>query len=405
MNKLLLPALSILTAFVATIASTDIYLPSMPEMVRYFGVSDDLMRMTIPSYFIGAFIASPLWGTVSDHIGRRPTLLIGLSLFLIATLACTFAPSFYVLLIARSFQGMGSVVAPVVGWAAIQDLYPANKSVKIIAQFGTVMTICPMIAPTVGGLIDVSLGWRWNFGVLAILGAISLVALFKVMVEPNPTQEKQLLSVGATFRNYGSIVTHRIFLCSVMIFAFLSAGEWAFITLGPFYFANVLNQTSDVFGFYITLCGVGYVLGTILTPRIMDRVGLENTIIVGVLIAVVGCGVLGISLLLSLSDALVVCISIGVFFLGASITWGPSTSRALQCFDNIRGSASAVRGIILNIACFLGGLVGSHLDYITLIPLFFFLLLMAMGSTLMFYLGPRQVQKNQHSSLAGSMLR
>ena len=390
MNKLMLPALSILTAFVATIAATDIYLPSMPELVRYFGVSDEVLRMTIPVFFIGSFIASPLWGTVSDHVGRRPTLLIGLSLFLIGTLACTFASSFSILLIARFVQGMGSVAAPVVGWATIQDLYPANKSVKIIAHFGTVMTICPMAAPTVGGFIDVSLGWRWNFGLIAFLATISLVALFLVMVEPNPIKKKKLLSIRETLFNYRTILTHRVFLGSVMIFAFLSAGEWCFITLGPFYFANVLDLTPDVFGIYFTMIGSGYILGTLLTPRIMDRVGLENTIVVGVLIAICGCGVLAISLLLSLTGAFFVCLAIGLYFLGASLTWGPSTSRALQCFDHIRGAASAVRGIILNSAAALGGLAGSRLDYQTLLPLLCLLLLTAIGAIVMFYIGPRQ---------------
>ena len=234
MDKLLLPALSILTAFVATIAATDIYLPSMPEMVSYFGVSDDIIRLTIPSFFIGSFVASPLWGTISDHIGRRPTLLVGLSLFLLGTLACILSMSFYVLLIARFVQGMGSVAAPVVGWAAIQDLYPANKSVKIISHFGTVMTICPMAAPTLGGFIDVSMGWRGNFGLIAILAAVSLASLSLIMTEPKPITNKKNISVVTTLQNYGSILTHRAFLCSVMIFAFLTAGEWCFLTLGPF---------------------------------------------------------------------------------------------------------------------------------------------------------------------------
>lgn len=386
----MLPALSILTAFVATIAATDIYLPSMPEMVRYFGVTDDVLRMTIPAYFCGAFLASPLWGTVSDHIGRRPTLLIGLSIFLIGTLACTFSSSFSIFVIARFVQGMGSVAAPVVGWATIQDLYPANKSVKIISHFGTVMTICPMAAPTIGGFIDVSLGWRWNFGVISVLAAISLVALFVVMTEPKPIQRNKLLSLRETLANYRSILTHRVFLSSVMIFAFLSAGEWCFITLGPFYFANVLDLTPDVFGIYITMIGAGYILGTFLTPRIMDRVGLDNTILVGVLVAIFGCAILGMGILFSISGSLLVCLAIGFYFLGASLTWGPSTSKALQCFDHIRGSASAVRGIILNTAAFLGGLIGSRIDYRTLGPLLIFLILMAVAASAMYYFSPQK---------------
>lgn len=390
MDTRLLPALSILTAFVATIAATDIYLPSMPAMVAYFGVNDDMLRLTIPSFFIGSFLAPPLWGTVSDHIGRRPTLLIGLSIFLLATIVCTFAPSFYILLGARFMQGMGSIATPVVGWAAIQDLYPANKSVKIIAQFGTVMTICPMIAPMLGGFIDVSLGWRWTFGFVTVLAAISLLALYLIMKEPKPIEKKKLLSLTMTFRNYGSILSHRIFLYSVLVFAFLSAGEWCFITMGPFYFANVLNLSPEVFGFYLTLIASGYIVGTLLTPRVMDYVGLENTILVGVVTAIAGCALLGIGILFSLTTELLVCCAIGLFFIGSSMIWGPSTSRALQCFDHIRGSASAVRSIILSTAAVLGGLVGSHIDYTTLTPLLVFLILMSAGAVVAFYFGPRQ---------------
>jgi DHA1 family bicyclomycin/chloramphenicol resistance-like MFS transporter len=390
MEKHLLPALSILTAFVATIAATDIYLPSMPFMVNYFGVTDAVMRMTIPAFFIGSFAAAPIWGTVSDHIGRRPTLLLGLSIFLLGTILCSFAPTYYILLCARVVQGMGSVAAPVVGWAAIQDLYPSNTSVKIIAHFGSVMTICPMVAPTLGGFIDVSIGWRWNFGVIAIMAAVSLVALSLVMTESRPVKEKKNLSLMSTVNNYWTILTHRAFLCSVMTFAFLVAGEWAFLTLGPFYFGNTLELSPDVFGIYITISGTGYILGTYLTPRIMTWVGLDKTMLVGMWFALMGCAYLSLNISVGLNSAIYVCFAIGLFFFGASLAWGPSTAKALQCFDHIRGSASAVRGLILTSAATFGGFVGSRLDYSTLIPLIVFLLIMTAGSILMFYLGPKE---------------
>jgi DHA1 family bicyclomycin/chloramphenicol resistance-like MFS transporter len=390
MDKNSLPALSILTAFISTIAATDIYLPSMPEMVNYFGVTDAVMRLTIPAFFIGSFAAAAIWGTISDHIGRRPTLLLGLSLFLAATVLCAFAPSYSVLFAARFVQGMGSVAAPVVGWAAIQDLYPANKSAKVIAYFGAVMTICPMIAPTLGGFIDVSVGWRWNFGVIAVMTTISLIALFFVMTEPRPVHGNRDQSVKSTLLNYWTILTHRAFLCSVMTFAFLVAGEWCFLTLGPFYFGNTLELSPDVFGIYITISGLGYILGTFLTPRVMEWVGLDKTMLVGMWFALLGCAHLVLIVIMNVTSPIFLCFAIGLFCFGASMAWGPSTSKALQCFEHIRGAASAVRGLILTTAATFGGFVGSRLDYSTLIPLIIFLIIMTVGSLWMFYLGPKE---------------
>ena len=163
-----------------------------------------------------------------------------------------------------------------------------------------------------------------------------------------------------------------------------------FSDLGPFYFGNALHLTPDVFGIYISASGFGYLLGTFITPRVMAWVGLDKTMLGGLWIALIGCGLLVMSIFFTIFTAVLVCFAMGIYFLGASLTWGTSTSKALQCFAHIRGAASAVRGIILTSAAALGGLVGSRLDYSTLMPLVLFLLLMVAGAIVMFYLDPKE---------------
>jgi len=150
MNKTIY-VLLVMMAGLATVAGTDIFLPSLPSMAVYFAASEDAIRLSIPVYLTGSLCAAPILGALSDRLGRRRVLLMGLGVFLLGTAICLVSPSIHIFFVGRFIQGSGAIVSPVVGWAILQDLYTGERGAKIMAWAGSIVSVGPFVAPGLGG--------------------------------------------------------------------------------------------------------------------------------------------------------------------------------------------------------------------------------------------------------------
>jgi len=148
----------IIAACILTLISTDILLPSLPQIARYFVVPSNDAKMLISVFMIGQFSTVLFWGVIADQIGKWRTLLIGMIIFLIGSILSLNASTIHYLLACRFLQGMGGVVVPVAGWALIQDLFPKNEGARIMSLVGTLTAILPLFAPAIGGGIEVLYG-------------------------------------------------------------------------------------------------------------------------------------------------------------------------------------------------------------------------------------------------------
>lgn len=359
----------------ATVAATDIFLPSLPSLAHYFGVSEDMVQLSIPVYMVGALFSAPILGTLSDRFGRRPIMIYGFTFFLIGSAWCIYAPTLNWFLAGRIVQGLGAVAPSVVGWALIQDLYPKDEGAKIMSWAGTVVCVGPFIAPGLGGYIHEAFGWRGNFLVLLILGAIPWILMVLSNINaPSPKSTAPQKTLLQNLKDYGIIFSDVPFLCYVSFFAILGYGEWTYLTIAPFYFENVLHLSPAVFGLYLSGSASCYILGTFTAPFLIRALGILKAIRFGIFAALLGGSILvGVSLL-NPTNILWIAISFGFYFYGSAVVWGPSKSRAFQRFDDIRGSASAVRNLILQGAFAAGGMTGSLMGDYSLIPLSFVVL-------------------------------
>jgi MFS family permease len=167
LNKNLMLSIIVASSILCLTAS-DICLPSIPQIAEYFSVSDANAQFSI-SFFLGGQVAATLfWGTFSDRVGRLKAFFLGMLLFFIGTLVCMSNISLELFLAGRLIEGIGSVVIPVVGWAIIQDLYPKDKSARIMTWMGSIISLAPMAAPAFGGQIDKFFGWQADFYFIAL---------------------------------------------------------------------------------------------------------------------------------------------------------------------------------------------------------------------------------------------
>jgi len=163
----LLPFLLILS-LIAKFIEIDISVPSFPDIVRYFNVSEGTIQLTIAYNFLGFCIGGLFFGPLSECYGRRRIMIIGNTLLLIGAVGCVFAPSVFSLLIFRFIQGIGASTSVVV-FAIVADSYQGDKAIKFIGIMNSVLTVVMAIAPVLGSFINEIVGWRGNYATVAIL--------------------------------------------------------------------------------------------------------------------------------------------------------------------------------------------------------------------------------------------
>ncbi len=374
----------VIIASITTVSATDIFLPSLPLITTYFAVSADAAQLAIPLYLIGSLIAAPLLGVLADHFGRRSMMLSGLGLFFLGTALCICSPTLPVFLTARFIQGVGAATSQVVGWAIIQDLYRTDESAKIMSWVGSTVSMAPIVAPGVGGYVHIIFGWQGNFVLIALLTVLTLILILFSRPKVKTLSKKKSLSFLKTLKIYGRILADTPFLFYISFYALLNSGAYCYITVAPFYFENSLHLSPDVFGLYLSASAAPYILGTLLTPMILNRLQVNKTLALGIVLTLVGGGCLLCVSFLAPTSPLLIVASFGLYFFGTAMVWAPSTSRALQRFEDIRGAASGLRSFVLMASFALGGFVGSVLDDTSLVPLSLFLLAMTLGCMVIF---------------------
>lgn len=376
--------LVVILAGVVTVSATDIFLPSLPTMATYFGASEHAVQLAIPIYLLGSFVAALALGVLSDHFGRKRIMLLGLVLFLGGTALCIFSPSLPLFLSARFIQGVGATVSPVVGWAVIQDLYSGNESAKIMSWMGSIVALAPLIAPGLGGYVHMAYGWQGNFFLIFGAGSLILTLMSFSKVTMKSLSKTEKLSFQKTFKTYGRIITDKPFLFYVFLFGILNCGAWSYLTVIPFYFENLLDVSPDILGLYLSGGSAFFILGMFATPAILKRIAIHKTLVLGISLTLGGSSLLLCISYLAPHAPFLIVMAFGFYFFGSAVVWGPSTSRALQRFDDIRGAASGVRSLILMGSFALGGFMGSLLDDSSLLPLSLFLLSMSLLCGFMF---------------------
>lgn len=376
--------LIVIAACILTIVATDILLPSLPQIAQDFSISANDAKMIISIFLIGQFATVLLWGIIADLLGRKKTLFLGMLIFFIGSMLCLVATSIQSLLICRFLQGAGGIVVPVAGWALVQDLFPKDEGARIMTWVGTLTAVMPLFAPAIGGQIDVLYGWQANLYCIAVFSAVlCFIMLFSSQQKaPKPMNTP---SFKSRISIYGLILKNKTFISYIALFGLLNCGEWCFITMAPFYYAHK-NISPDHMGLLLMTTSAGFVFGSLLASCLFKRLGVDKTIHIAIQLALISSLLLlGGEYLQWNTYPLFNAIILGIYILSSALLWGGTTSRALQCFDDYRGSASAVRSLILLCFAALGTFSGRLVSHEHIYHVGFFLFFMALCTLIVFH--------------------
>jgi DHA1 family bicyclomycin/chloramphenicol resistance-like MFS transporter len=279
------PSIALLIAVAAVSPlGINMYLPSMPGMARTFGVDFTTIQLTLSLYLAAMALGQLIIGSLSDRFGRRPVLLTGLLVFVIGSFICLSAQSVGVLIIGRVVQALGGCAGITLSRAIVRDLYDHNQVASMIGYVTMGMAVAPMMAPTIGGILDTLYGWRASFVFLMVFGSLALLVAFWFLPETNRNRGTAG-SVRILGLSYVSLFRSRLFWGYTLAASFISAVFFAFLAGAPYVMIELMGRSPAEYGFYFALVPSGYILGNFATGRLAGRLGPNRMILIGTVAA------------------------------------------------------------------------------------------------------------------------
>ncbi len=276
------PLLMLITAFLMMQPlSTDLYLASFPGLASGFQVPASTVQLTLSLFVIGFGGAQLIIGPLSDRFGRRPVLLIGLALYVAATIVCGLAPTIEVLIAGRFLQSLGCCSAVMIARAIVRDAYDPEHSVRIIARASTWLSLAPILGPILGSWLQVTFGWRAAFAALGIFSACVMAITFFRLPETNLHKNPQATALRGLLANYRLVLGSREFWTYALPGALSYGAIFSFISGSSFILIQVLDVPTAWFGFCFAFGVTGYMAGTIVCRRMQPTLGTTRTFYLG----------------------------------------------------------------------------------------------------------------------------
>ena len=212
----------------------DMYLPALPGIADELGVSSSVAQLTLTGTLAGLALGQLIVGPLSDSLGRRRPLMVGIVLHMLASLLCLFAPNIAVLGVARGLQGMGAAAAMVVAIAVVGDLFTGTAAATMMSRLMLVLGVAPIVAPSLGAAVLLTASWHWVFAALVVIAGALLVVAALALPETLPVAHRRPLEVRGIARTYVGLLRDTRFIVLVLVAALGMSGLFAYISGAPF---------------------------------------------------------------------------------------------------------------------------------------------------------------------------
>ncbi|MGN8246618.1 multidrug effflux MFS transporter [Cellulomonas soli] len=252
--------------------STDIYLPSLPEVARDLHTSSTAAQLTMTGMLIGAAVGQLVVGPLSDRFGRRRPVLVGVAAHIVTSLLCMVAPTIGLLIGLRTAQGFFNASASVVAMAVIRDRFVGSTASRLLSRLMLVIGVAPLFAPSIGGLIAGQAGWRAVFGALALFGAGLWVVVWRRLPETLPVANRRHGGLRTALGGYGRLVRDRHFVALALLPSLGVAVLMSYVVASPFVLREGYGLSSAQFSVLFAVNGLGLVGGAQVNAALVRRV-------------------------------------------------------------------------------------------------------------------------------------
>lgn len=337
------PHIATLVLATSTVAlATNVFLPSLPGMARYFQADYAVVQLTVSLYLAATALLQLVIGPASDRFGRRPVMLTCFAVFMVATLAAIFAPTIEALLVLRFFQAF-SAAGMVLSRAVVRDMVSTDEAASRMGYITMGMSVVPMIAPAIGGLLAEWYDWRATFALMLAFGAVAMLVLYFDLGETNRNTSS---SLSSQFHAYPELMRSRRFWGYTLTAAFTSGAFFAFLGGGPYVATEFYGLSPSAYGLYFGVISLGYMAGNFLSGRYSRRIGINPMMLAG---SIVGIGGMVLALALAAVEFAHVIWFFGpIFFtgLGNGMTLPNANAGIVSVRPHLAGSASGLGGAL-----------------------------------------------------------
>jgi MFS transporter, DHA1 family, multidrug resistance protein len=376
--------------------SIDMYLPGFPAIARDLQTDIAHVALSLTSYFIGISIGQLVYGPLLDRYGRRRPLIAGLLIYIAAAIGCALSPTIPWLVAQRFLLALGGSVGIVAARAIVRDLFPVREVAKIFSTLMLVMSVSPIVAPSLGAFVADTHGWRYIFAILAAIAALVLISVIRFLPESRPADPSVSLRPLSMGRRYLDVLKEPAFVVYGFASAAASAGLFAYISDSPFVFMKLFGLSEQEYGLVFSLSACGVIGGTQMN-RLWLRARTSREIAMISVVAQCVAAVLLMAGVLAGAGSLVVMVLLFFYLAGIGFISPNTTALAIEPFAFHAGTASALLGGIQMTAGALASALVSWFHDDTALPMAAALLLSSMVSA-GFQLGYKERERrNAHA--------
>ncbi|ALL06012.1 hypothetical protein AQ505_11225 [Pedobacter sp. PACM 27299] len=360
--------LGILTAIGSI--SIDMYLPAFSVMSSYFKVPIVRMETTVTLFLFGMSFGQLFIGPLSDVWGRKLPLKLGLSIYILCSVACMLTSSFTLLLALRFIQGLAGSACQVISRALVNDLYKGNRAAHVFTLLQILMGVSPILAPMVGGMLSDQSTWKYLFLIMAILSGMGLLGCLTVLPDGKPGTAVKKLNFKGIRNAYSQCIKSPSFVNYALVRAVSNSAAFAMITGSPFVFTQLYAVSQKQFGFIFSMLAVGIIFTGIINTRLLKHFEVKVITKYALIFQLItGAGMI---LVIYFNGPFYLLLTFAFLFLSMLGPILPNTTALyLATLPAFSGSASALIGSLSYLSAFLITSVLSLLHNNTAYPMVF----------------------------------
>ncbi|MFA5120355.1 Bcr/CflA family multidrug efflux MFS transporter [Zavarzinia sp.] len=351
----LILVLGALTAFAPL--SIDMYLPAFPALEAYFATTGGAVQATLAAFFVGLAIGQSVHGPLADRLGRRLPMVMGIAVYVAASIGAIFAPDIETLTLLRFLQALGGCAGIVIARAMVRDLFDERNSARVFSLLMLVMGVAPILAPMAGGQLLAIADWRWIFVVLALFGAGCLAAVFLMLPETLPPERRQRGGIGPILAAYGQLLRDPVFMGFSLSSGLLMAGMFAYITGSPLVFIKLYGVSPQHYGLLFGLNAFGLIAASQINVFLLKRFAGRH--ILGTALLANSAAALVLGVIATVGTGQLLAILVPLFLTISSL--GFVTANAMAAAMSRAGARAGIASALIGVLQFSLGAVGGGL--------------------------------------------
>lgn len=325
----------------------DTMFPAFPVIAAELRTTPLAMQQTLSVYMIAYALMSLAHGPLSDALGRRGVILVGVAVFTLASIGCALSDSIGMLLAFRALQGISAGAGLIVGRAIIRDCFDGAEAQRLMSTVSMIFGVAPAVAPIVGGWVVGHAHWSMIFWLLAAFAGVLFAACFAWLPETHPPARRLALSPRAIGGAYLFVVRDRAFLPLVLAGSLGFNALFVYIASAPAFVLELLKLGPQQFAWLFIPAIGGLMLGSFLSGRLAGRLNARNTVRLGYTIMLVACAAnLAVALLLDTPRVPWSVLPIGLHSAGIGIAFPTVTLQLLDRFPQHRGGVSSLQAFV-----------------------------------------------------------